>query len=156
MQAELFETLKSALRARGWTYADLATKLGISEPTVKRIFARRDSKLSRLVDICDALDLTLDDLIAQSNRTETTPADLSDVVERQLSENLPALHRALAELNLSFIRKVFMSEDSDMAGFQTQSRHISAVTARHMMRRIEELFRELRDLARQDQLTISE
>lgn len=90
MRAEVFETLKRVLRARKLTYADLAQRLGTSEPTIKRIFAARDDKLSRIEEICDALDLPLEDLIAQAKRTEVKPLILSDTVERHLAED-PAL-----------------------------------------------------------------
>lgn len=90
MHEELFELLKSVLKARGVTYAMLADRLGLSEPTIKRIFAERDCKLSRMAEICDALNLTLDDLIAEANRVEVRPAQLSAEQEMQLAENRPA------------------------------------------------------------------
>lgn len=217
MRAEVFETLKGALRARNLTYADLAERIGCSEPTIKRIFANRDTKLSRLVEICDALDLRLDDIVAQAKRTDPSPVELSDQVELQLSEDPSAFHlflllregltaveiaeqfdltgdavfnvgmrlermglvevqkndrlklrnngpirfrrdgplnRALAAINLKFVRRVFLAEDSDAAGFLTQSRHISDATARQVMQRIRDLTHEFKEMARQDQLTL--
>lgn len=92
MQAKLFETLKTVLRARKITYADLAQRLGTSEPTVKRIFAARDGKLSRIVAICDVLGLSLDDVIAQASRTEVKPLLLGDRIEAQLADDPSAFH----------------------------------------------------------------
>ena len=92
MQAELFELLKTVLKARGLTYGGLAQKLGLSEPTVKRIFAERDCKLSRMTEICAALDLTLDDLVTEANRVEVRPIPLGDQIETQLAEDRPAFH----------------------------------------------------------------
>lgn len=217
MQAMIFETLKSVLRARKITYAELARRLKTSEPTIKRIFAARDDKLSRIIEICDALDLSLDDIIAQAKRSEVTPLILGDRVEAQLADDpsafhlflllrdgMPAgeiarqfglghsamfklgqrlerlglaevqmggriklltdhpiqfrrdgpLHRALRALNLDFIAEVFGAPDTDSAAFLTQSRRISANTARHMMRELRQLNRDLSEMARQDQLTL--
>ncbi|MEL6523781.1 MAG: helix-turn-helix transcriptional regulator, partial [Pseudomonadota bacterium] len=90
MQAELFELLKSILKARGMTYADLARQLALSEPTIKRLFAEQDCKLSRMNEICTALDLTLDDLVAEANRVEVRPTQLTGVQEARLAEDRPA------------------------------------------------------------------
>lgn len=217
MQAIIFETLKTVLRARKITYAELARRLGTSEPTVKRIFAARDDKLSRIIEICGALDLSLDDVIAQAKRTEVAPMDLGDRLEAQLAEDPSSfhlfillrdgmttseieqqfgldkdtmfklgqrlerlglaevleagqirllvehpiqfrrdgpLHLSLMKLNLDFVRDVFLMQDSDDSGFLTQSRRISAHTARHMMREIRQFNRDLSEMARQDQLTL--
>lgn len=219
MQAMIFETLKTVLRARGITYADLAQRLGTSEPTVKRIFAARDDKLSRILEICSALDISFDDIIAQAKRIEVTPLVLGDRIETQLADDpsafhvflllrdgMPAteiaqqfglndaamfalgqrlerlglaevlaggrirllfeqpiqfrrdgpLHRSLIALNLDFIREVFTEQDSETAGFLTQSRRISDSTARYMMRELRVLNRQFSEMARQDQLTLPE
>lgn len=92
MQAELFELLKSVLKARRMTYAALAELLGLSEPTIKRIFAERDCKLSRMNEICAALGLTLDDLVAEANRVDVRSTQLTDRQEAQLAEDRPAFN----------------------------------------------------------------
>lgn len=99
MQVELFELLKAVLKARSMTYAGLADRLGLSEPTIKRIFAERDCKLSRMTEICTALDLTLDDLMAEANRIEIHPTQITDRQEAQLAENRPAFHLFLLLLD---------------------------------------------------------
>jgi DNA-binding Xre family transcriptional regulator len=53
MRGDTFKILQGVLKARGMTYADLASRMEISEPTVKRIFAGHDCKLSRLLEICE-------------------------------------------------------------------------------------------------------
>ncbi|WP_028957722.1 helix-turn-helix transcriptional regulator [Sulfitobacter sp. 20_GPM-1509m] len=85
MQARIFETLKTVLRARKITYAELARRLDTSEPTIKRVFAASDDKLSRIVEICDALGLSLEDVVAQAKRTTVTPVMLGDRIEAQLA-----------------------------------------------------------------------
>ncbi|MEO0392422.1 MAG: helix-turn-helix transcriptional regulator [Pseudomonadota bacterium] len=217
MQAKIFETLKVILRARKITYAQLAKQLGTSEPTVKRMFASRDDKLSRIIRICHILGVPLEDVVAQANRLDIKPLVLGDAIETQLAEE-PAvfhvlillrdgmgtediqqhygitqadifrlgqrlealglarvetsgririlveqpiafrrngpLHDRLMTLNLDFVRDVFSAEDSDSAGFLTQSRQISDATARIIMADIQALKNKLADMARQDQLTL--
>jgi DNA-binding Xre family transcriptional regulator len=92
VQAKIFETLKTVLRARKITYAELARRLGTSEPTIKRVFAARDDKLSRIVEICDALDLSLEDVVAQAKRTKVTPIRLGDRIETQLADDPSLFH----------------------------------------------------------------
>jgi DNA-binding Xre family transcriptional regulator len=99
MQAELFELLKTVLKARRMTYADLAEQLGLSEPTIKRIFAERDCKLSRMNEICSALGLTIDDLVAEANRIDVQPTQLTDRQEARLAEDRPAFNLFLLLLD---------------------------------------------------------
>lgn len=99
MQAELFELLKSVLKARRMTYAALAELLGLSEPTIKRIFAEQDCKLSRINAICAVLGLTLDDLVAEANRVDVQPTRLTDRQEAQLAEDRPAFNLFLLLLD---------------------------------------------------------
>jgi DNA-binding Xre family transcriptional regulator len=99
MQSELFELLKTVLKARCVTYGMLAERLTLSEPTIKRIFAERDCKLSRMTEICSALDLTLEDLVAEANRIEVRPMQLGDRLEAQLADDRPAFHLFLLLLD---------------------------------------------------------
>lgn len=92
MQSDLFMLLKTVLKARGITYGALGKRLNLSEVTIKRIFADQDCKLSRLTDICGALDLTIDDLVAEAKRIEVRPFQLGDQIERRLAEDRAAFH----------------------------------------------------------------
>ena len=47
--------IKLRLRAQGISYRQLAQRLGLSEPTVKRDLSRGKFSLARLDRICDAL-----------------------------------------------------------------------------------------------------
>lgn len=69
-QAEIFEALKHVLKAQGKTYAELAKDIDVSEPTIKRLFSDRDCKFSRLLTICNALDLEIEDLMEIASRVE--------------------------------------------------------------------------------------
>ena len=59
---DLVVALKAELKAAGVTYAQLASRLGIAESSVKRIFAKADMPLSRVDDICRALKLDFAEL----------------------------------------------------------------------------------------------
>ena len=52
---DLVNALKSELRAAGVTYADLADALGMSESSVKRVFAKSDMPLSRIDEMLRVL-----------------------------------------------------------------------------------------------------
>lgn len=60
--ALLVERLKRELRARGITYARVATEIGLSEASVKRMFSRRDFTLQRLDAICACAHVEITDL----------------------------------------------------------------------------------------------
>ena len=54
--------LKKILRSRAVTYGELARKLGVSEPTVKRMFSRGAFTLARIEQILRVLDLDFYDV----------------------------------------------------------------------------------------------
>lgn len=55
--------LKRALRSRGITYAMLAKRISLSEPSVKRILSRGSLSLPRLERICDAAGIPMEELL---------------------------------------------------------------------------------------------
>ena len=59
----LIDNLKAALKSRGVTYRELAGRLKVSEPTVKRDLSRGMFSLQRLDQICDAVGINLEELI---------------------------------------------------------------------------------------------
>ena len=74
----LVTELKRYLKAQGLTYAALGKALGLSESSVKRMFARQSFSLQRLEQICNLLGLEIGDLVVLMNErrefvTELTP-----------------------------------------------------------------------------------
>ena len=74
----LVTELKRYLKAHGVTYAALGKQLGLSESSVKRLFARQSFSLQRLEQILNQLGLEIADLVALMNErreflTELTP-----------------------------------------------------------------------------------
>lgn len=99
MSKELFTRLKTALKARGLTYADIAERLDVSEITVKRLFAEQDCKLSRLNAICRAAGLQLHELVEATGQNPAPPNQLSGKQSRALSANRSLLSVFLLLLN---------------------------------------------------------
>ena len=59
---DLVNALKTELRAAGVTYADLADALGMSESSVKRVFAKGDMPLSRIDEMLRVLKMDFAEL----------------------------------------------------------------------------------------------
>ena len=74
----LLRNLKSRLRADGVTYAELARRLKLSVPTIKRDLSRGTFSLVRLDQICGALRITLEDLLHSP-----TPLALTELSSEQ-------------------------------------------------------------------------
>jgi transcriptional regulator with XRE-family HTH domain len=66
----LVSNLKARLRADGVSYRELATRLGLSEPTIKRDLSRGGFSLQRLDRICAELNLSLEDLLQPKRGTD--------------------------------------------------------------------------------------
>lgn len=87
--AILVQGIKSRLKAQGLSYRELARLIGISEPTVKRDLARGNFSLERLDRICDALGVTLAELVQPAASAPLT--ELSEEQERGLVSDPRAL-----------------------------------------------------------------
>jgi len=81
---QLVSELKRHLRARGITYARLATQLRLSESSVKRLFARETFSLKRFEQICNALELEIGDLVELMNERREYLTELTDEQEATL------------------------------------------------------------------------
>lgn len=71
--SELLEIIKKYLKVKGITYRHLANEMGLSETSIKRLFANNAFSLERLEKICQILDLDLFDLVVmarQQNQNE--------------------------------------------------------------------------------------
>lgn len=97
--AALIGALKQVLKARGYTYARVARGLGLSEATVKRVFASRSFTLQRLEQICDLLGIGISDLARMVAHADDTPAQLTVEQEKVLVSDLKLLLVAVHALN---------------------------------------------------------
>ena len=89
-----FEKLKVALReilkSKKIRYRDLARELGISEQSIKRLFAGDDCSLERLEKICQVLGISFFDLVKMGEEKRAPTFTLSETVEAALASD-PAL-----------------------------------------------------------------
>ena len=81
----LFACLKQVLKAQGVRYQDLAKLMNTSEPTIKRLFAEQDCKLSRLMEVCDAIGISFTELVELASKQPVTPTSLSMDTEKTLA-----------------------------------------------------------------------
>lgn len=96
---QLVDTLKQRLKAQGMTYRELAGRLGLSEPSVKRMFAGRRFTLERVVDIANLLGFTLAELAQEAAVGESRLHTLTESQERELVSDLKLLLVAVCMLN---------------------------------------------------------
>lgn len=80
----LINALKNLLKARGMTYAKLGKGLGLSEASVKRVFAEKSFSLERFDQICTLLGIQISDLARMVAHETATPAQLSAEQESKL------------------------------------------------------------------------
>jgi DNA-binding Xre family transcriptional regulator len=96
---ELIKTLKSALKARGKTYADVALTLGLTEASVKRLFSQQSFSLSRLDQVCQMLDMEITDLVQLMNEQQQHLQQLTVEQEVELTSNVTLTLVAVCVLN---------------------------------------------------------
>lgn len=112
-------TLKRHLKAQGVTYRDLAAKLAISEPSVKRMFASRRFTVDRLVEIAQLLGFTLAELAQESTVAEGRLHTLDESQERELVSDDRLLLVAVCVLNhwsVADIRQAYALNETDIIG----------------------------------------
>jgi|TARA_Y100000310_G_C20668437_1_gene808937 transcriptional regulator with XRE-family HTH domain len=82
---QLVTRLKQLLKARGLTYRDVARGLGLSESSVKRLFAARSFSLQRLEAICSLIDISISELVRLASDDRQTHTELSLQQETSLA-----------------------------------------------------------------------
>lgn len=85
---ELIKTLKSALKANGKTYADVAVALGLTEASVKRLFSQQSFSLARLDQVCNLIDLEITDLVQLMNEQQQRLRQLTIEQEREITRDV--------------------------------------------------------------------
>jgi DNA-binding Xre family transcriptional regulator/predicted transcriptional regulator len=82
-----FSLLKTHLKSRKISYADLAKKLKMSESNVKRIFSTQSCNLETLSEICAAAETSMFELISTASRLEILSFHLSNEAETHFLNN---------------------------------------------------------------------
>jgi transcriptional regulator with XRE-family HTH domain len=96
---ELIKTLKTALKAQGKTYADVAVELGLTEASVKRLFSKQSFSLSRLDQVCHLLDIEIADLVQLMNEQQQRLQQLTIEQEKEITGNVILTLVAVCVLN---------------------------------------------------------
>ena len=115
----LVGTLKRHLKAQGMTYRDLAARLVISEPSVKRMFASRRFTVDRLVEIARLLGFTLAELTQEAAVGGGRLHTLDEAQEHELVSDDRLLLVAVCVLNqwtVADIRRVYALSETDVIG----------------------------------------
>jgi len=95
----LIDTLKRQLRSQGKTYADVALWLGLSEASVKRLFAEQHITLERLERICDQLNLEFAELVQAMQEEEHRLQELTQAQEQSIVDDRELFLVAVCVIN---------------------------------------------------------
>jgi DNA-binding Xre family transcriptional regulator len=93
MPTRIINSLKRLMKSRQITYRELARRIQLSEASVKRIFSRATLTLVRLDDICQALEVSLSDLV---RITAEQPTDAPELLTLEQEKALAADPNLLA------------------------------------------------------------
>jgi transcriptional regulator with XRE-family HTH domain len=96
---QLVSTIKKQLRSQGKTYRDVAAALGLSEPSVKRLFASGRFTLDRLVQVSNLLGYTLAELAREAQASRPRISVLTEAQEREVVSDPRLLVVAVCALN---------------------------------------------------------
>jgi len=80
----LVDALKRMLKGRAITYAVVAAGLGLSEASVKRMFARRDFTLQRLEDVCRVAGIDFGELAREAGAASAGTTRLTVEQEEEI------------------------------------------------------------------------
>jgi transcriptional regulator with XRE-family HTH domain len=94
----LVDTLKRLLKARGITYGELATRIDMSEASVKRMFSQKNFTLQRLDDILTASGIGFDEL-SDAQSGSTAIAQLTMAQEKEIIGDPRLLVVAVSAMN---------------------------------------------------------
>ncbi len=96
----MIDALKRQLKARAVTYAELGRRIGLSEPSVKRMFALRSFTLERLEQVLDAIGMDFAELLQAATDAPQLIAQLTYAQEQEIIGDTKLLVVAVAALNL--------------------------------------------------------
>ncbi len=94
----LVDALKRCLREQGITYAQVAARLKLSLPSVKRMFADKQFSLRRLDQVCELAGIEISDLVKRAQQDKEI-SQIALEFERELVADLKLLIVAVSALN---------------------------------------------------------
>jgi transcriptional regulator with XRE-family HTH domain len=96
----MIDALKRQLKAKAVTYAELARRIGLSEASVKRMFAQRSFTLERLEQVLEAVGMDFAELVQAATDAPQLIAQLSYAQEQEIIGDTKLLIVAVASLNM--------------------------------------------------------
>jgi transcriptional regulator with XRE-family HTH domain len=112
----IIDTLKLELRKQGMTYKQVADVLGLTESSVKRIFAEYSFSLARLGQVCELMHLDIADLIHQMEKNITLTTQLSLEQETELIADTRLLlmaHFLMSKFEFSDIIRIYEISETE-------------------------------------------
>ena len=91
MPTRIINSLKRLMKSRQITYRELGRRIRLSEASVKRIFSRATLTLARLDDICQALEVSLPDLVRITAEQSTDAPELLTLEQEKALASDPNL-----------------------------------------------------------------
>ena len=128
----LVEALKRMLRARDVTYVQVAQVLGLSEASIKRMFARQDLTLQRLEQVCRAAGIEFDELVRAANEDQGRITHLTVEQEQEIVSDPTLMLVALCAVG-------HWTYDEILATYALTEHELTGCLARLDRRRIIEL-----------------
>lgn len=95
----LLSALKQRLRANGVTYADVAHALGLSEASIKRLFAQQGFTLARLEQVCTLANTDLAELVQSMLLQQRQVEQLSEEQEAEIASDVLLLMVTVSVIN---------------------------------------------------------
>lgn len=95
----MIDALKRQLKAKGVTYAELGRRIGLSEPSVKRMFAQRSFTLARLEQVLDVVSMDFAELVQAATDAPQLISQLTYAQEEEIIGDTKLLVVAVAALN---------------------------------------------------------
>jgi transcriptional regulator with XRE-family HTH domain len=102
----LLKTLRRELKAQGFTYADIAAQLELSESSIKRMFSESKLSLERLDALCQVAGLEISDLTQKMSEERNRIDMLTEKQEREVAEDSKLLLVAICVLNLWTFKEI--------------------------------------------------
>jgi transcriptional regulator with XRE-family HTH domain len=84
---QLLDALKRVLKSRGLTYQHIAERIGLSEASVKRLFAEESFTLQKLENVCVALEIDFFELAKLARGVRDSADMLTPDQEKKLADN---------------------------------------------------------------------
>jgi transcriptional regulator with XRE-family HTH domain len=95
----MIDALKRQLKAKAVTYAELGKRIGLSEPSVKRMFAQRSFTLERLEQVLEVVGMDFAELAQAATNARQLISQLTYAQEEEIIGDTKLLVVAVAALN---------------------------------------------------------